>query len=291
MTGCSNRDYTKEDADVLLRKEHIKAEYVSSETYGDDTVYRYKEKKTGIPFEVIEDHFQSGIDGTTWDASKLFTNYSYIMTEYYIDTELLDRGTPRAEYWNGTIILCQYSIVYQSDTILDMEKDMDEFEKVCKQLRRKNKNCRMGYSFLVACSSNGDTVEFASRTDKEYDRKELLDEYMSYVFARYDKQYMLCLTEREKQHILRHNKGRVYVETNGQKEATGVISLCGNTWLYPDAFAELMREQGYNVEVTDTEIYVTDTQTGITNTHPKKSISYIEIEETYGLQLSQPRWE
>ena len=128
-------------------------------------------------------------------------------------------------------------------------------------------------------------------TDKEYNRKGLLEEYRTYVFAWYDEQYMSYLTEWDKKHILRHNEGRVYVGVNGHKKASGVISLRGNTWLFPDAFAELMREQGYSVEVTDTEIHITDTQTGITCTHPRESISYTEIEETYGMRLSQPRWD
>ena len=284
LTGCSNKDYTKHDADVLLRKAHIKAEFLSEEVYGNDTVYRYEEQKTHIPFEVIEEHYRNGIDGASWDASRLFTNYPYVMSQYYIDRELMKRGAVELEYWDETSVLVQYKVAYRSDTILELEKDMDEFESLCKQIHRKNKKCQLKYSFRTSCTSGEDSVEFEA-TDKEYDRENILKEYKKDVFARYDEQYMSFLTEPEKQDILNHYEGRVYVDGKG----SGVISLRGNTWLYPGAFVELMREYGYEVEETDSVIYVTDSN-GITRIHPKVRISYIEIEQEYGLKLSQPRW-
>ena len=73
LSVCScNRDYSADDAKKLVKSRNIKAELVSEEEAGEDTIWTFREKgKRGLVFLVVEDHYTASIDASSWEASRL----------------------------------------------------------------------------------------------------------------------------------------------------------------------------------------------------------------------------
>ena len=56
----------------LVRSHNVKAELVSEEEAGEDTIWTFREKgKRGLVFQVVEDHYTASIDASSWEASRL----------------------------------------------------------------------------------------------------------------------------------------------------------------------------------------------------------------------------
>lgn len=174
LVSCA-KNYTKADADRILKKNKIRAEFISEEKSENDTIWTYKDKKSGANFRIIEYWYETGIDGTTWDASELMNEYPYLMTDIYIQNIPVSCDIEKQYYcFSYPDFLTGYELTYEFTTEKDLKEKIKECNKIAKALLKKNKNCRFRVNFYQDKYIYSTTMD---RSNKKIKYKDVLQNY------------------------------------------------------------------------------------------------------------------
>ncbi len=253
VSVCScNRDYSVDDAKKLVKSHNVKAELISEEDVEKDTIWTFREKgDRGMEFQVIEDHYMTGIDSSTWEASRLYSNYSAVLADMYVDDYAGLSAEVDREYRNGYLYSTKLSYSFTDRD--DLRAKTEEAKAFADFLRKKNKENSSLFSSSQVFSletnyrfeGNFGYSESANAASKDLSYIE--DDFLTYALAYYDEYQLSFYSSFEIKNKLESNSGRLYYKNGDRWVPTSYITLSGNTAVPSSTFFHLRSELGLTV--------------------------------------------
>ena len=266
LSVCScNRDYSVDDAKKLVKSHNVKADLISEEDIEEDTIWTFQEKgKRGMVFQVIEDHYMTGIDGSSWEASRLYSNYSALLADMYVEEYGKLTAKVDKEFRNGYLY---------STTLRYTFKDRDDLRDKCGEakdfvafLKKKNKengtlfSSAPVFSLETAYSFDGDFGYHESANAASSDLSYIEDDFLTYALAYSDEYQLGFYSSSEINDKLESSSGRLYYRKGEKWVPSSYITLSGNTAVPSRTFFHLRSEMGLRVEGNADEyvVYTSD---------------------------------
>ncbi len=255
LFSACNRDYSSDDAVRMVRSNRVKAELVSEEERDEDTVWTFREKgKRGLEFQVIEDHYMTGIDSSEWEASRLYSNYSAVLTRYYLDRYDGIDGQVRSEDRNGYLYgtTLEYTFTDRDDLRRKL-RDLDRFAAFVKKGNRSNGGFFGGkesYSIRARFEFDGSFHFSESGAAGSGTLGDLEDRFLNYAISYNDTEQLSFFSSREIRSRLEEYDGRIYVKRGDMWEPTRFATLTGNTAMPRTSFYALRKREGLQVTGT-----------------------------------------
>jgi hypothetical protein len=284
LSACAV-DYSRDDADELLKKKHIKAEYLSEEIFDKDTVWTYRDKKTDIEFQVMESWWESQFDGIDWDTSKLITNYGFLLSKKYMNEyerditgELESVDDLKLPYLNKLILTYNFSNKSELKSKVDEVNDLYEF------LFDRNKNCELEVVFkLDRKGFYFDYDEHLLDGTKEVKYENVESEYLISSIVQNDKEALGEFSIEDVHLEIENSSYRLYILKDGEYIPTDYISY--NDFLYNSILRDLLEHEGVKVTSADDGFYA-KTKSGEKKLYTG-DISFGQVEEDFGIVLVQ----
>ena len=256
LTSC-NKDYTYADAKRYVKQLGVKKfESVSEEEYDEDTVWTFREKNDrGLEFHVVEDHYLTGIDTASFEASEMYADYDSTIFRYYND-ELSCSG--EIEYKNDSYdglvkgAVCLEYTFTDRDTLQQCVEDIDQLFEDLYRLNRPYNKSHDSFDIwcTLTCKSSCGTYMYSGLPDQ---MKKADDDFLIYAMSWYDEERLSGYTESEKESCLTSHGSRILVDG----ELTDIMTLRGNTLIYNPAFYHLLQEYGFSPKGTPDSFTVT----------------------------------
>lgn len=243
LVGCTDKDYTREDADKLAKSYSKKCKFVDEQVIGEkETIWTYHDEKLDWDFTVHEYPYTASFDGSHWNARSLETNYDDLIADYILGlNEVKNEGF--REY-NGS----PESIYVEVSDREDLQDKVKCLQEVLKEISKKTKrnSYRVGILFKLGNTSDDCALSSADLNDIE---KKILKR--AYIF--YDETVLNEYSDKELKQFIKDNAEDEiqFVYKDDDKERTGIIVFSGNTWVSKKAFKHWLEENGY--KVTDDE--------------------------------------
>lgn len=281
LTGCTDRDYTRDDADKIAKAYSKKYEFVSEQALSEkETIWTYHDKKLDWDFIVHEDPYQASFDGSSWDARKLYTNYDELIAEYILNMDDIQQAGFES---------CTNGHSYLS-AMADSRSELQEQIKCLKQAinkmnsQTKKKEYRVYVEFTL-----GETTDDCCLSVNALNEIEDVILKRAYIF--YDKTALSWYSSDEIDKLLKNNSKDevIFTYNDGHVERTGMIVYSGNTWVSKKSFKHYLETHGYDVAGSDEEytftnskgeVWTVDYQTGGNG----DSLGFYDLEELLALK-------
>lgn len=252
LCGCVDRDFTSKDADRFAKKYSKKFEYLGEETVSEkDTIWRYHDKTFDFDFFVEEHPYTAGIDGSSWAARTLVTNYDTVLIEKEFLTT--DIGS-RADVAEGTSDYYGKKLTYNVRDRQDLENTIKEIKAELKKLNKKTgrKKYKGELSFDLGYLR-------APVDDITIELDEVEDYLLKVSFVDSIDEYLDQYTEKELQDYVKGCGSQVYFITGAREEATGMVVFGGTNFIKKEQLYKYLVKRGdCNATLVDDVLTYTD---------------------------------
>ena len=245
LVGCTDKDYTREDADKMAKSYSRKYKFVDEQIIGDkETIWTYYDEKLGWNFTVHEYPYTASFDGSHWNARNLSTDYDYLIRDYILDLDEVKNEGFR--FYKGS----PESMYVEVDDRDDLKAKVDCLKKAIKEINKKTKkeSYKIGVYFKFGATSDDCALSV-------YDLDGIEEKILKRAYIFYDDSVLDHYTDKEIKQFIKNNAEDElqFIYKDGDKERTGLLVFGGNTWVSKRAFKHWLETNGYRVTGDDNE--------------------------------------
>ena len=246
LGGCTDKDYTRKDADKMAKSYSRKYKFVDEQVVGEkETIWTYYDEKLDWNFTVHEYPYISGFDGAHWNARRLDTDYDELIRDYILNMdEVQEQGFSKGRKYSED---CIYANVSDRDDLQDKVSCLQNVvESLNKKTKKKTYDIEVRFMF-------GDTSDGCDLDVKELAGME--ETLLKRAYISYDEAVLKHYSDRELKLFVKENsKDEVqFIYQNGKIERTGILVYGGSSNIFKKAFKHWLENNGYEVTGTDDE--------------------------------------
>ncbi len=250
LTGCSDRDYTREDADKMAKAYSKKYEFVSEQVLGEkETVWTYHDKKFDWDFIIHEEPYRASFDGTSWDARRLYSNYDELIAEHILSMD---------EIKQAGFEPCTSGRAYLSASAESRDKLQEQIKCLQQAVGEMNERTKKSEYKLYAEFTLGKTTEDCYLSIRAL--KHIEDDILKRAYIFYDETALTWYSSAEIKKLIKDNSEDevIFAYDDGHAERTEMIVFSGNTWVSKKSFRHYLETHGYEVTGNDDEYTFTN---------------------------------
>ncbi|MBQ9152504.1 MAG: hypothetical protein IJ130_01670 [Solobacterium sp.] len=255
LSAC-NKDYTLDDAKKYNRTRLgiYWPKLISEEQLDEDTVWTFQERNPrGLQYHIVEDHYTTGIDSASWEASRMYSDYDGMITAHYIE-DYQDLHAQEAVYGqdeNGIFRDPELKYVFHNrDELEDALRDAGKFVKY---VRKKNGRFYTSKTYydISACMEFEGPYNYSEKYNAgSADPEEAAMDFLSFALAYYDEEQLSYYSASEIRTCMESEDARICLKKGDQWVKTDIVTLRGNTLVFPKALYHLLKEEGIAVQGT-----------------------------------------
>lgn len=256
MLSACNRDYTLEDAKKYNRKRlGVYWPVLVSETEeGGDTVWTFRERnRRGLEYHIVEDHYITGIDSASWEASRLYSDYDAAVLGFYLERYGKLQADEVKQDTDENGVRSRMKLRYVFHDREELKKAQQDVLAFVNYVQKKNNffySTKDTYELDTVFAFAGPFRYEAVRNLGSQDAGDIEMDFLSYVLAHYDEDQMSFYTPAEIRQDLESENARICLKKGDSWKKTDIVTLRGNTMLYPAALYHLLEEEGFTPEGT-----------------------------------------
>ena len=300
LTGC-DRDYTDKDADKLANSRVglfgcsliDKKAFDNGHEY-EDTIWTYEENGwRNLEFHVLEHHYRSGIDDSSWESGELVTDYDARVMSYYLDSYFLGANVSHSYEQSGSDFMYPYVFTYNCYDRNDVQTAVKEICNFMDYVDRHN----FLYSLRKVCEGKMLVKYHGDVLDSEFDMflSDVVKQDKSYCFDGLICEAAMCMmddgvlsqyTDAEQSYYWEHSNSRIMLKKGDKWQATKYMTMMGNTVVYPSMFFYLAQDEGLSVS-GEPDNYVVQGYDGRRHTLTGNTfnLSFSEMSEILGCEV------
>ena len=279
LTGCGDKDYTKDDADKKASNLTKNYSFIDEEILNDrETIWTYHDEKFDFDFYVKEESGQGSFDGMHWDTRSLEDNYDYMLFEKTFFKSDIYKEADSYDYYNQRSTELDYHVDTRKE-MLDVAKKLDiEFKKLTKETGRKTYDIKINIFYK-------DMYNFRFNVGNNK-RIEDIDMRLCQIgFSTLDDDILSEYSKKEINYYKKISKSQVHFRRNLIfTENTGMYTLYGTNSVSGKVLYEYLKNKDIDLEENNEEFSYKDLNGDMHTYTYTDDIPIYNLKEQFNLQ-------